>query len=85
MGNRHCQAGIFSSVKTDLPCALMAEINSSTRSAWGGDKPIVSSSMQISLGRPISARAIATIGCSPPDSVSARYVPSNLGYALCAY
>jgi hypothetical protein len=41
--------------------------------------------MQISLGRPISARAIATIGCSPPDSVSARYVPSNLGYALCAY
>ncbi len=28
--------------------------------------------MQISRGRPISARAMATICCSPPDSVPAR-------------
>jgi hypothetical protein len=33
---------------------------------------MVGSSMQINRGRPISARTIATICCSPPDKVPAR-------------
>ena len=42
---------------------------SKLRSTRIGARPIEGSSISISLGRDISARAIATICCSPPESV----------------
>ena len=42
-----------------------------SRSTRIGASPIDGSSISISLGRDISARAMATICCSPPESVPA--------------
>ena len=39
-----------------------------------GDSPIDGSSISSSRGRDISARPIATICCSPPDSVPASWL-----------
>ena len=47
---------------------------SKLRSTRIGASPIDGSSMSMSFGRAISARPIATICCSPPDSVPASWV-----------
>ena len=47
---------------------------SNTCSTSIGDSPMLGSSISITRGRAISARAIASICCSPPDSVPATCV-----------
>ena len=60
-----------STTKIVVPWRLIAWMISNTCSTKAGDNPIDGSSMHRSLGRAISARPIATICCSPPESVPA--------------
>ncbi len=60
-----------STMKIVVPWRLISWITSKTWSTKCGASPIDGSSMHSSLGRPISARPIASICCSPPDIVPA--------------
>ena len=52
-----------------MPCELTSAITSKTRSTTWGARPIDGSSSISSFGLAISARPIASICCSPPESV----------------
>ena len=67
-------AAFCSTMKIVVPCLLMVWMMSNTCSTNSGLRPIEGSSMQISRGRPIRARPMATICCSPPDRVPASWV-----------
>ena len=54
-----------------MPCALISRTMSKIRSTKIGASPIDGSSSISSFGLAISARPIATICCSPPESVPA--------------
>ena len=54
-----------------MPCALISPMISKTFSTKIGARPIEGSSSSNSFGCAISARPIAHICCSPPDSVPA--------------
>ena len=61
-----------------MPCSLICLMVSKMRSTSTGARPIDGSSSIRSFGRPISARATASICCSPPDSVPAFCVEALL-------
>ena len=61
-----------STMKIVVPWRLIAWMMSKTCSTKTGERPIEGSSMHSSRGRAIRARPIATICCSPPDSVPAE-------------
>src|SRR3990172_1775983 len=65
-------AAFCSTMKTVTPVRLISWISSKFRSTSWGESPIDGSSMRRSRGRAMRARAIASICCSPPDSVPAR-------------
>ena len=54
-----------------MPCALICRMMLKIRATISGASPIDGSSSSSRLGRLISARPIASICCSPPDSVPA--------------
>ncbi|CFP70197.1 Protein of uncharacterised function (DUF1602) [Bordetella pertussis] len=55
------------------PSAAMVRTTSNTLSTINGARPIDGSSSSSRRGRAIMARPIATICCSPPDSVPAAW------------
>ena len=57
-----------------VPCSLISSMISKIRSTKIGARPIDGSSSSSSFGRAISARPIASICCSPPDSVPAFWL-----------
>ena len=66
-------ATFCSTSSTATPSALMRRIDWKTSTTMAGASPSDGSSSSRSRGHAISARAIATICCWPPDSVSARW------------
>jgi len=64
-------AAFCSTTRTATPEACTDAMISKFRATSAGDRPIDGSSISRSFGRDISARPIATICCSPPDSVPA--------------
>ena len=67
-----------SMTKIVVPCSLMARMMSKTCSTSFGARPIDGSSMQSSVGCVMSARPMASICCSPPDSVPASWERRSL-------
>ena len=61
-----------------MPSAATARITSKTFSTISGASPIDGSSSSSSRGRPIKARPMASICCSPPDSVPATCLARSL-------
>ena len=57
-----------------MPWELISRMISKMRSTKIGASPIDGSSSSNSFGRAISARPIATICCSPPESVPAFWL-----------
>jgi hypothetical protein len=65
-------AAFCSTRSTVVPWALISRTVSAIRAAIIGARPRVGSSSRSILGRAISARPMASICCSPPDSSPAR-------------